>query len=135
MISEFETCPSCGVPSVLTPYAHTVRRGDRFVQVTWSRYVCHSGCLAERTDEPYSFVTMDLGERNRIESERAWMLKYGDEIPPPGRAGRPHRAGAPSSERVPVLFTSDELEDIDRRRGGLSRSAFVRQAVLGQHHR
>lgn len=93
--------------------------------------VCNRGCRSERDGQPLSFVTEAAGIANRAATEAAWQEKYGEVLPPPGRAGRPNRAATASNERVPVKFTRDELEEIDRRRGDLSRSAFVRQATLG----
>lgn len=124
-------CPSCGKPCSLRAYPHTVRRGTRTVSLDWHEYACGHGCLAE-DGEPLSFVTEAVGEADRAAADAAWREKYAEALPPPGRAGRPRRAGMPSTERVPVKFTREELEEIDRRRGDLSRSAFVRLATLGR---
>lgn len=129
-INATHPCPSCGSPCSLTPYTHTIRRGTRTVTLDWHQFVCPHDCLGE-DGAPLSFVTEAVGESDRAAAEAAWREKYGEALPPPGRAGRPPRAGTPSSERVPVKFTREELDEIDRRRGDLSRSAFVRLATLG----
>jgi hypothetical protein len=131
-LNREEACPSCGKPAAIESYPHTVRRQDRAVGLRWHRYVCHEGCSSERDGGSLSFVTEAVGENDRAAAEGAWREKYGEAIPAPRTAGRPQRAGSPSSERVPVLFTREELREIDRRRGDLSRSAFVRQAAVGR---
>ena len=130
-LNSTEPCPSCGKPARLTAYAHTVRRGDKAIAVTWHMYACEQGCRSERNGEPFAFVNLSVSDENRAATDAAWREKYGESLPAPLRGGRPPRAGTPSTERVPILFTRDELDDIDRRRGDLSRSAFVRQAALG----
>lgn len=134
MIAEVQ-CASCGGPAQLVAYPHVVRRGERSVSVTWHRYVCTDDCRSERDDGPFEFVTAELHDANVQVAGAAWSEKFGEPIPPPGRPGRPPRAGAKSTERVPVLFTRDELDEIDRRRGDLSRSAYVRKAALGGRRR
>ena len=131
MIRDHEPCPSCGTPCLLKPYPHTIRREKKSVSLNWHHHVCTSGCRSERDGQPLSFVTAEVSERDRGVAERAWQAKYNESLPPAGRPGRPHRVDGPSSERVPVRFTPDELEEIDRRRGDMSRSAYVRQAALG----
>lgn len=125
-----QPCPSCGEPAELAKFPHTVRRGDLRIDVIGHKYVCAKGCLDAR-DEPLSFVTSAVADANTMAAETAWLERYGSAIPEPARRGRPTRAGGPSDTRVPVLFTAAEVEEIDRRRGGLSRSDYVRRKVLG----
>jgi len=124
-------CPSCGKPCTRSTYRHTVRRGDRSLALDWHQFVCGHGCLSETDDDALTFVTAAVAEADRVATEAAWKGKYLEPIPPPGRAGRPRRSVGPTDERVPVKFTREELQEIDRRRGDLSRSAFVRLATLG----
>jgi hypothetical protein len=134
MIAEVP-CPSCEAAAALVAYSHIVRRGDRSVSVTWHRYVCPGECRSERDGGVFEFVTAAVHDANVNAAEAAWVEKFGEPIPAPGRPGRPPRAGTKSTERVPVLFTTDELDEIDRRRGDLSRSAYVRKAALGGRRR
>lgn len=128
-------CPSCGAPAPLVPYTHLVKRGDRSVTVTWYQHVCQGECRSERDGGPFEFVTADVHDANVKAAQDAWATKYGEPLPPPGKPGRPTRGAAKSTERVHVLFTPDELEEIDRRRGDLSRSEYVRTATLGGRRR
>ena len=123
-------CPSCGGAAILAQFPNTVRRGDRRLDVVGHKYVCPHGCLDGR-DEPLSFVTKAVSEADWKAVRALWTEKFGEPIPEPAKPGRPMRAGAPSDTRVPVLFTAAEVEEIDRRRGSLSRSDYVRNKVLG----
>jgi len=52
---------------------------------------------------------------------------YGEELPPSGRPGR--KTDNPRTERVAVLLTPEELDRVDAKRGGRSRSEFLREVI------
>ncbi len=121
------TCnhPEC-VPALVTR-ACTGRRGTRTVAYEGHGWRC-SRCADPDTGEaPLEFVDAQLMHRNEEALRAAWRQKFGEELPPSGRPGR--KTDQPRTERVAVLLTTEDLDQIDAWRGGRSRSEFVRDII------
>lgn len=128
MTQSTPNCPFCEKPTVVGTRTFTLRRGDRTLPVELRHYVCPSGCPDPDTGEqPFRFTDSALGSENDEAMRQAWRAKYGEELPKPIRPGR--KPNAPRIVRVPVLLSTSEAEELDRRRGALSRSEFLRRAI------
>ena len=55
-----------------------------------------------------------------------WEARFGEPMPP---SARRRRREPPRTERVPVMLTRAELERLDARRGGLTRSEYLRRGL------
>jgi hypothetical protein len=103
------------------------RRGDRTVVYEGQGWRC-SRCTDPDTGKPpLEFVDAQLMASNETRLAAAWWAKYHEPLPPSGRPGR--KTDNPRTERVAVLLTADELDRVDARRGGRSRSEFLREII------
>jgi hypothetical protein len=89
---------------------------------------CDHGCLDEDGDAPFRFEDPPLMRANDEAIRAAWQKRFGEALPPTGRPGR--KATEPREVRVQVMLTASELAAIDRDRGELPRSAYIRRRVL-----
>ena len=122
-------CPLCGASAVRTTRSLHVRRGDRDVNVVVESLVCDACADPMTGEKPFRFVDPPTGDHNHARISDAWQAKYGEPLPKRGVPGRP--TDARRSERVSVLLSPEEVAKVDRRRGRLSRSEFLRRAGLG----
>lgn len=126
-------CPLCDAPARLVANSMRFRRGDRVLAVEVQQWECTGTCRDPEGSEPYRFADLALVRANEARARAAWMAHFGEEMPAPKRAGRP--TDSPQTERLQVRVTQDDLSLIDKLRGELSRSEFVRRAfrsaVLG----
>jgi len=125
------TPPSCSGPEcevILRTRRAMARRANRTVAYTAHLWRCERCADPDTGEQPLDFIDAALAAVNDEALAIAWRRKYGTEIPPSGRPGRP--AEAPRTARISVLLTTEELERIDRARGERSRSAFLREVVL-----
>ncbi|MFH1465097.1 MAG: hypothetical protein ABIO70_11995 [Pseudomonadota bacterium] len=121
-------CPYCGAVARLGTRISRYRRGERVLAVEVRHWECPAGCLAEDGQSPLHFEDPPLLRANDEEARRAWLERFGGPMPPSGRPGRKPRERR--SVRVQVLVTPSEAEAIDRARGELDRSEYIRRRVL-----
>jgi len=122
--------PTCNSPDcvvILVPRTCMGRRGDRTVTYQGEGWRCSRCADPDTGRPPLEFVDAQLMAANEIRLAAAWRAKYREALPPSGRPGR--KTENPRTERVAVLLTPDELERVDARRGGRSRSEFLREVI------
>jgi hypothetical protein len=117
--------PNCRVSLQSRPAM--ARRGGRTVSYAAQVWRCDRCADPDTGSPPLEFMDAQLIGANESALAAEWRAKYGEEIPPSGRPGRP--TDAPKTERVAVLLTREELERLDARRGARSRSEFLREVV------
>lgn len=123
------SCPGCDKPAVETRITIRYRRGDRVLPVEVQQWRCPNGCAGPSGEVPYVFADLATMKRNEAIASAQWKLRFGEEMPSPRRAGRP--TSDPHSARLQVRLSKAELEALDATRGDLSRSEFVRLALVG----
>lgn len=124
-------CSGCGQPATLVPRSTRFRRGDRVLAVDGWIWECASRCPdpADGT-VPYQFTTFELMSWEEDRAREAWQARFGEPMPPSRRARLPDEQ---RSLRVSLLLTPDEAERLDRLRGEMSRSEFLRRAIDDPH--
>ena len=121
-------CPYCGVPAKLVHVPTRVKRGDRVLSVSLETWECVSGCRSEDGSEPFGFTCQALALRNDALVRERWREIFGTDLPEPRRPGR--KPQEPRVRTVQVKLTESELHELDSRRGGLSRSEYLRAHAL-----
>lgn len=121
-------CPFCGVPTHMGSRATHVRRGARVLTLDARHWECASGCLDEDGTSPFRFEDAALLRQNDEATRTAWLERFGEPLPPSRRPGRkpPERRDV----RVSILLTASEADVLDRSRGEVPRSAFIRNRLL-----
>ncbi len=122
-------CLTCRKPAVETRATIRFRRGEGVLPVETVQWRCPGECAGPRGEVPYVFADLATMKANEARAREAWREAFGDEMPPPRRAGRP--TNDPLTERLQVRLSNDEVVALDARRGDLSRSEFVRRALVG----
>lgn len=128
-MERMNPCPN-GNPACTATLQHRVvqiRRGDRMVECQRLSWRCDA-CRDPLTGDPLQLIDPVLGVRNEQVARDAWRTRFGEELPAARRPGR--KPGVIRDERVTVLMTRSELAEIDRLRGEMTRSDFIRDAVL-----
>lgn len=124
------TPPPCNHPDcvvTLVPRTCMARRGERTVTTEGQGWRCSRCADPDTGQRPLEFVDARLQQANEAALARAWREKYAEELPPSGRPGR--KTDTPRTERVAVLLTPEELDRVDAKRGGRSRSEFLREVI------
>ncbi|NOY25349.1 MAG: hypothetical protein GXP62_05700 [Oligoflexia bacterium] len=126
-------CPFCNNPATLQQRLTRYRRGDMELAVhTWT-WLCAEGCADPDTGQPpYIFLDPPLMRWNDQLAHRAWLHHYGEPMPPSRRG---QRRGEKRTVRIPVLLTPTEAERLDKLRGDVSRSEFLRLALDPDHRK
>lgn len=120
-------CSACGNPATLVPRAARFRRGDRVLAMEGWIWECTSGCADPMDGSlPYQFTTFELMSWEDARAREEWKTRFGEPMPPSRRARLPDDQ---RSLRVSLLLTPDEAERLDRLRGEMSRSEFLRKAI------
>lgn len=127
MTEHNKNCPSCDRAPELREDTTRYRRGERVVPVRTHYWQCGGGCEDPDGDGPLQFVDAQLARANDEAARHAWRERFGEEMPSRGRPGR--KTAAPRRQRVPVLMSEEEVQYLDRARGGMSRGAFLRHAM------
>lgn len=122
------TCEQHPCAATLQTRTARVRRGDRST-TTPSLYWSCASCVDPVEGGPLEFVDAELMARNDEAAVRAWEESFGEPLPPARRPGR--KPVEPHTERVVLLLTETELTRLDKARGELSRSEYIR-ALLGR---
>jgi hypothetical protein len=123
-------CAVCGGASVPTTALIRYRRGGKVLAVQTLQWMCPGDCIGPVGEKPHVFADFGTLRRNEQQAQAKWLERFGEPMPPPSRSGRP----APPleeacTERLQVLLTKTQLQAIDRSRGSLSRSEFVRRSL------
>lgn len=121
-------CPWCGEPASEARATVRFRRGDRVLPVDTAQWQCSRGCAGPEGETPYIFADLETMSRNDEAVKAAWLERFGEAMPPSGRSGRPTEE--PQTARLQVRLSRSDLQRLDSARGSLSRSEFVRRAVL-----
>lgn len=121
-------CPFCDVAAQPSERTTQVRRGDRVLSVVVKHWECTTGCLDEDGASPFRFEDPPTMKANDETIRAAWLTRFGAPLPRAGRPGR--KPEEPRDVRVQLMLTSSELAAIDKERGALSRSEFIRQRIL-----
>lgn len=121
-------CPICEKPSVDIRTTIRYRRGDRVLPVETVQRACPSGCTGPNGKVPYVFADLATMTDNEAKARAEWNARFGEDMPPARRAGRP--TSAPHTERLQVRLSKVEAEALDAARGEVSRSDFVRQTLM-----
>jgi hypothetical protein len=88
---------------------------------------CPTGCPDPADGNvPYQFTTFELMSWEEARARDEWAVRFGEPMPPSRRARLPDEQ---RSLRVSLLLTPDEAERLDRLRGDMSRSEFLRRAI------
>lgn len=122
------TCLYCEKPARSVLIATRVKRGDTVLSVPLETWQCESGCRSEDGTRPFAFSDQAQARRNDAVIRSAWRDAFGEEIPEPKRPGR--KPQEPRVRTVQVKLTESELRDLDDRRGGASRSEYLRAHAL-----
>ena len=128
MDETVKMCPYCEKMArpVLVPTR--IKRGDRVVSVQLETWECASGCRSEDGSRPFAFSDQAQAKRNDPVIREAWRGVFGEEIPDAMRPGR--KPQEPRNRTVQVKLTERELHELDQRRGGASRSEYIRSHAL-----
>ena len=121
------TCNYAECRPQLVARACTGRRGARTVGYQGLGWRCDRCSNPETGFPPLEFIDAQLAQRNEEALRVAWRATFGEDLPASERQGR--MSDAARSERVAVLLTTEDLEQIDLWRGDRSRSEFVRDIV------
>lgn len=121
-------CPMCQKPALEVRTILRYRRGDRVLPVETRQWQCPSGCAGPGGEVPYVFADLATMKNNEARAKEQWKARFGEDMPLPRRAGRP--TADPHTERLQVRLSKAELDGLDAVRGELSRSDFVRLAVV-----
>ena len=123
------TCPYCEKHARRTLREVRVRRGERVMPVQMDTWECPSGCAGPDGEVPFQFIDRALALENDASARVAWLARFGEPLPPSRRPGRK----PPEKRVVPlhVLLTPSEERELDRMRGGVSRSEFIRTRLFG----
>lgn len=120
-------CSGCGNPATLVPRPARFRRGDRVLAIDGWIWECSSGCPDPVDGSlPYQFTTFELMSWEEARARDEWRARFGEPMPASRRARLPDDR---RSLRVSLLLTPDEAERLDRLRGEMSRSEFLRRAI------
>lgn len=121
-------CPFCGAPARAGSRATHVRRGERVLAIDVQHWECATGCLDEDGTSPFRFEDAVLLRKNDESIRAAWQEKFREPLPSTRRPGRkpPERRDV----RVQILLTPSEAEILDRSRGEVPRSEFIRKRLL-----
>lgn len=126
-------CPFCAEAPSLQPRTARYRRGDRTLAMDSWIWQCESGCVdPDSGAAPFQFTSPPLMKWTDARARTQWEERFGEPMPP-SRRGR--RKGPSRSVRVPVMFTPDEIEKLDRIRGERSRSEFLRSVLDGDERK
>lgn len=130
MTATTAACPFCNQPARLVMRPARVRRGDRVLPVELETWECSAGCTGPEGESPFRFVDRPLGRRNDEAAREAWESTFGEPMPEARRPGRkpPEKRDVP----VHVMLTHTEVEELDRLRGEVSRSQFIRERTLSR---
>ena len=109
------------------------RRGSRTVHYVARVWSCATCADPDTGSPPLEFIDAQLIALNDEALRRAWLQKYGEDIPASGRPGR--KTDEPKAERVAVLLTTEDMELVDASRGSRSRSEFLRDIISDRLHR
>jgi len=109
------------------------RRGPRTVPYIARVWSCATCADPDTGIPPLEFIDAQLIEQNDEALRRAWLQKYGEEVPASGRPGR--KTDVLKTERVAVLLTMEDMELVDASRGSRSRSEFLRDMISDRLHR
>ena len=125
-----QSCPYCEVEARLVERTVRFRRGRRVLSVEVREWECPNACAGPDGERPFRFQDPALMRHNEQVARAAWLQRYGEPMPArrlPGRKTTAHRR-----VRVPVLLTTEEVARLDRLRGSMSRSAYLRRALDGE---
>jgi hypothetical protein len=122
-------CPFCSQPARHGTRISQVRRGNRVLSVEVEHWECAQGCLDEDGASIFRFEDQDQLRRNDETIRAAWLARFGEAMPPARRPGR--KPPEPRDVRVQVLLTASEAAAIDRARGGVPRSEYIRRRLAG----
>jgi len=128
MTEPTRTCPYCEKPAMAIRIPTRVKRGETVLSVPLETWQCDSGCRSEDGTRPFAFSDQAQAKRNDAVIRSAWCEAFGEEIPEAKRPGR--KPQEPRSRTVQVKLTESELRDLDARRGGASRSEYIRTHAL-----
>ena len=131
-MEKLNPCP-CGVQTcTATRHERTaqIRRGARLLEVSRAYWRC-SECRDPLSGDALEVIDAELSSENEERAREAWKARFQEELPPAGPPGR--KPGRTREQRVTILLTDEELADLDRRRGELTRSDFIRESVLHRH--
>ncbi len=128
MSKDVPNCPYCLSPAVPGTRVARVRRGRRVLSVEVRHWQCPGACPGPEGVPPFRFEDPELLRANDDAARRAWRERFGEEMPPARRPGRKPREK--KTARIAVLFTESQRRQLDRARGAVSRSEYVRAAAL-----
>ena len=126
-------CPYCGAETRLIRIPTRVKRGERVLSVPLETFECRSTCRSEDRSRPFAFINQVLGRANDAQIKQAWLDAFGEEIPAPLRPGR--KSPEPRNQTIQLRLSSRELREIDRLRGELTRSEYIRSQALAGDRR
>lgn len=105
-----------------------MRRGERVLALDVHHWACVSGCLDEDGTSPFRFEDAALLRQNDEAARTAWQERFGEPLPSSGRPGR--KPVERRDVRVQILLTASEVALLDRSRGEMPRSEFIRARLL-----
>ncbi len=120
-------CPFCSSQAHLSTRESRYRRGARVVSVQTQHWECPADCEGPDGARPFRFQDPALLRSNDERAEVAWREKFGQEMPASGRPGR--KTAARRLAPIQVRLTPSERDELDRQRGALPVSAYVRSLL------
>jgi hypothetical protein len=90
-------------------------------------WACVTGC-PDPNGDPFEFEDVDLMRKNGDKARVLWLERFGEPMPaskPPGRKPDERR-----QVRVPLLLTESEADALDRERGDVPRSEYIRRRLF-----
>ena len=127
------TCNHPDCPVTLQERPAAARRGPRTVTYVARVWSCGRCADPDTGAPPLEFLDARLVSLNDESLGRAWREKFAEDVPASGRPGR--KTEEPKTERVAVLLTPGDLQQVDATRGSRSRSEFLREVITERLHR
>jgi hypothetical protein len=122
-------CSGCQQTAHLASRLRRIHRGDRVLAVDSWTWECSRDCADPFSGErPFRFADQPLLAWEQEQIRDAWQARFGEPLPPSERGKHP---GPHRSVRVPVMLTPAEAARLDKLRGELTRSEFLRRAISG----
>lgn len=121
-------CPYCSRPTHPGTRLGRYRRGSREVVIEARFWECPEDCEGPDGERPFRFQDAALLRLNDEAARSAWQVRFAEEMPPSGRPGR--KSASRRSAPVQVRLTEAERLRLDRERGDLTLSAYLREAAF-----